>query len=119
MKDSMTYQATPETVMGSIPEYAVRCRAFDIMKDSMTYQATLEDGRIEGAQEVLLDMGTQKFGSPDEACHAHLTSIRDRKRLRHMVIAILTANSWHELLGLPEADEPVVVSSTQTSGTSR
>ncbi len=50
------------------------------MKDSMTYQATLEDGRIEEAQRVILQLGTKKFGPPAEAARAMVTAILDRER---------------------------------------
>lgn len=69
----------------------------DVLKDSMTFQATLEEGRVDGLQKALLDLGTDKFGPPSEAERAGLTATNDYHHLRRMTRAVLRVNSWNEL----------------------
>ena len=72
------------------------------MRDSLTYQAILEEGRAEGrvdeARELLLELGTGRFGSPDARTHATLSAIGDRTRLHVLAARLLTASTWSELL---------------------
>jgi hypothetical protein len=76
------------------------------MRDSLTYQAILEEGRAEGraegrvdeARELLLELGTGRFGPPDARTQATLSAIGDRARLHALAARLLTASSWSELL---------------------
>ena len=84
------------------------------MRDSLTYQAILEEGRVEGraegrvdeARELLLELGTGRFGPPDGGTHATLRAIADRAQLHALAARLLTVASWHELLaGRDRPDE--------------
>jgi hypothetical protein len=80
------------------------------MRDSSTYQAILDEGRVEGraagraegraaeARELLLQLGEQRFGPPDERTLATLAAIGDHTRLRALATHLLDAASWDELL---------------------
>jgi predicted transposase YdaD len=72
------------------------------MRESVTYQIILEEGREEGrvqeARDLLLELGSEKLGSPDEAVVAAIQSSDDLPTLHRMGRAVLRANSWQELL---------------------
>ena len=60
-----------------------------------------QEGRQEGLQEVVLRLGSHRFGSPDAATIAAVQAIHDLDRLTRMTDAILTVRSWHKLLATP------------------
>jgi hypothetical protein len=80
------------------------------MRDSSTYQAILEEGRVEGrvegrsegrveeARELLIDIGSRRFGPPDARASATIAAIDDHARLHGLVTRSLDAPSWDELL---------------------
>jgi hypothetical protein len=71
------------------------------MRESSTYQMILDEGRIEGAQRLLLGLGREKFGEPDAAMRRVLTQINDLDRLDRMNKQVLKASTWDELLQTP------------------
>jgi predicted transposase YdaD len=73
------------------------------MKESVTYQAIVEEGRIDEARKLLLQLGTDRFQmSPTRKAKTALSNISDLRELERMARRVLTADSWEELLGLPE-----------------
>jgi hypothetical protein len=56
------------------------------------------EGRVEEARELLLTLGAQRFGAPDERIRAALDAIGDHDRLHALVTRLLDAASWDELL---------------------
>ncbi len=68
------------------------------MRDSSTYQAILDQGRVEEAFELLLDIGADRLGTPDARIRATLSAIRDHARLHALVRRVLMVSSWDELL---------------------
>jgi hypothetical protein len=76
------------------------------MRESSTYQAILEEGRVEGevrgrvaeARQIILDLGTSKFGAPDAATVAFLDRLDDVDTLHRLAVGTLTASTWEELL---------------------
>ena len=72
------------------------------MRDSSTYQAILEEGRAEGrvkeARELLLDLGTRRFGPPDASIRAAVEAIADHERLHALAARLFDAASWRDLL---------------------
>ncbi|MFN0073479.1 MAG: hypothetical protein ACKVVP_18515 [Chloroflexota bacterium] len=87
------------------------------MRDSSTYQLILDEGRQEGrsdgravglqesraveAHNLLMLMGTTKFGPLDDATRTILEGIVDIERLGRMGPRLLTATSWADLLTMP------------------
>ena len=69
-----------------------------LMRESSTYQAILDEGRIEEAQKMILRLGRQKFGSPNDLIAAALQAITDLERLERMGDRILSVSTWNELL---------------------
>ncbi|MGL4464824.1 MAG: hypothetical protein ACRC1K_21940 [Planctomycetia bacterium] len=59
------------------------------------------EGKIEGKRDVLLQLGKTRFGEADAAVQAELAEISDLDRLGRLTGALLTANSWAELLATP------------------
>ncbi len=62
-------------------------------RDSTTYQAILEEGRQDGviegqiseARRLLLMLGVNRFGEPDEATRVAFEAIGDVERLERMI----------------------------------
>jgi predicted transposase YdaD len=77
------------------------------MQESTTYQAILregrEEGRIAGERQVLIRLGTKRFGKPDAAILADIQAIRDVERLESLAERMLDPNlpDWNSLLGVP------------------
>lgn len=73
-----------------------------ILKDSSFYQMILEEGRREGelaqARAIILRLGKQKLGPPEEAVVESLQRIADLERLERMHERLLTAPDWQTLL---------------------
>jgi hypothetical protein len=74
-----------------------------VMRESTTYQKILRDGRVEGKQELLLRLGTKRFGQPDAATSASIEAIRDIDRLEALGDRLLdpVVESWDDLLRAP------------------
>jgi predicted transposase YdaD len=73
----------------------------EAMRDSSTYQAILDEGRTEEALELLLELGTGRFGPPDARTRATLTAIDDRAQLHALAARLFAVSSWTELLAGP------------------
>lgn len=54
-------------------------------------------GRIEGAKEFLIFLGSQKFGPPDDCTRAWLDALCSGKYLRYLSTRIPDASSWQDL----------------------
>jgi predicted transposase YdaD len=88
------------------------------MKESTTYQAILEEGRIEGlnqglnqglyqgrnegrteeARNILLRLGTKRFGPLPPHIQAEIAGIASVERLERLTDRVLDVESWEELL---------------------
>jgi hypothetical protein len=71
----------------------------DKMKESSTYQAILDEGRLEEARRILLTLGTDAFGAPDEGTIARIDSASDHERIEQWICRVRSASTWHDLLG--------------------
>ena len=77
------------------------------MRESSYYQEILDEGRVEGRvegrlvgeQDLLLQMGTQKFGRPPAAALTRLRAVADTRELERLGVRLLTAATWDEWLG--------------------
>jgi hypothetical protein len=68
------------------------------VEESTTYQYIIEQGEIKASRRILLKMGASKFGAPAKKVKAAIQEMEDLPRLDRMVMHVLTANSWNELL---------------------
>ncbi len=76
------------------------------MRESATYQAILDEGRNEGrdegrteeARRLLLLIGGERFGPPDDRIRAALESINAVERLEQLIQRLLHVSNWDELL---------------------
>jgi predicted transposase YdaD len=70
------------------------------MQESTTYQAILREGRVKGEQQLLVRLGTKRFGKPDAATLAAVEAIRDVERLEALGERIVDPDvrDWAELL---------------------
>jgi predicted transposase YdaD len=70
------------------------------MEESTTYQWIMRKGRVVEARNLVLSMGTTKFGEPDEATRGKVEGIADLATLETLVHRVLSTSSWEELLAL-------------------
>jgi hypothetical protein len=61
----------------------------------------LQEGRVEESHRLLLRLGRTRFGEADAVTEAALRAVRDLDRLERLADAVLTAQSWQELLATP------------------
>jgi predicted transposase YdaD len=73
-------------------------RRIQAVQESTTYQAILEEGEVRGTQNMLLKQGAIRFGKPSRDIKIAIKQIEDLKKLRRMVIKVLSASSWQQLL---------------------
>jgi hypothetical protein len=59
---------------------------------------TYDRGRCEALQEVVVQLASPKCGVPSETIKAQLQQVQDETRLRALVAASTTAESWEQLL---------------------
>lgn len=72
-----------------------------MMQESDTYLMILEEGEQKGARRMILLVGEERFGSPDEFVKDELRRITDLDRLDRMGRRAATASSWQEILDTP------------------
>ena len=76
------------------------------MKESVTYQAIVQEGveigrqegKLEEARELLLDLGGERFGTPDPAMKEIISQIADLDRLHRLGRRLAHVSTWQELL---------------------
>ncbi len=70
------------------------------MHESPTYQAVVKEGRVAEAQRLLLMLGGNRFGEPDEATRSAVEAIHDVERLEKMTMRAYDADipDWEGLL---------------------
>jgi hypothetical protein len=73
-------------------------RGIPAVEDSTSYQWILQQGGLKNVRQLLLDLGEDRFGKPDDATVSSITGIEDLSRLMRMGRRLLRVNSWQELL---------------------
>src|SRR2546421_12590284 len=73
-------------------------RGVRAMEESDTYLMILDQGEEKGIRRVILRMGEERLGSPDESVKAGLNSITDLDRLERMALRTPKATSWQDIL---------------------
>jgi hypothetical protein len=76
-------------------------RGIGLMQESTAYDEIMEEGEIKRSHRLLLLQGRERLSAPDAEVEGELTAIRDLDRLDRLIDAVLTANSWQELLATP------------------
>jgi hypothetical protein len=73
-----------------------------LLEDSTTYQEILEKGlskgRSQGERNLLLHLGTKKFGPPSAAIAAALQAIAEPARIEQLAERLLDAVDWEDLM---------------------
>jgi hypothetical protein len=62
------------------------------------FENGLQKGRVQERQGILLELGWERFGPADAETEAAIRAIDNLDRLKRLTGAVLSANSWHELL---------------------
>ncbi len=82
-------------------------RGVQHMRESSYYQEILDEGRVEGRVEgerdLLVRMGSRKFGRPPAGTVARLRAVTDVAELDRLGVALLDAASWDQWLPAPAA----------------
>jgi hypothetical protein len=73
-------------------------RGVRAMDESDTYLMILEQGQEKALREMILLLGEDRFGAPDETVKAQLSGITDLDRLKRMGRKTPRAASWQEIL---------------------
>lgn len=73
-------------------------RGVRVMLESSAFELYEEKGRVEEIHRVLLRLGRRRFGPASAQVEAVLRAMQDLDRLERMGDAVLTAQSWQELL---------------------
>lgn len=87
------------------------------MKESTTYQAILQEGKTEGeaigerkgkateARNLILRIGSKRYGKADERVKSALASIENLEVLEQLAERLLEVESWDEFL--KDLDTPI------------
>ena len=76
------------------------------MEESSTFQAIVRKGRAEEARAVVFLQGETKFGAPDEDTRSAINAMSDLGQLHGLLVRLVTAASWQELVPLPRRRNP-------------
>lgn len=76
-------------------------RRIRAVEESTTYQYIVEQGEIKGTRRMLLKQGTAKFGAPTRKVKAAIQDLEDLPHIERMMIHLLSATSWNEVLETP------------------
>jgi hypothetical protein len=71
------------------------------MQESDTYLMILDEGQEKCARELILVLGEDRFGPPEEAVKAALNSITDLHRLKRIARQTPKAANWQEIVNTP------------------
>ena len=72
----------------------------NLERESISYQFVIDRGRVKQSRDLIALVGQDKFGLIPAEAEAQLAGIEDRERLGRIARAILTANSWDELIAV-------------------
>lgn len=72
-----------------------------MMQESDTYLMILDEGQEKFAREIILALGEDQFGPPNETVKASLDNITDLARLKRMARHAPKVASWQEVLDTP------------------
>jgi hypothetical protein len=65
------------------------------------WDQAFQEGERLRARRTLLRLGRTRFGPPDAATEAALMAVTDLDRLDRMIDAVLTTDSWPQLVAVP------------------
>ncbi len=69
-----------------------------MMQESDTYLMILEEGEEKATWEIILTLGEDRFGPPDESVKAMLSGITHLPRLKRMARQTPKAATWKEIV---------------------
>ena len=65
---------------------------------SILRPVAFEEGRLQQARHILLELATEKIGPPDQIARDSIDSFYEARALERQIRRVLTATSWQELL---------------------
>jgi hypothetical protein len=79
-------------------EVRAMIRGLDSLRGTPVYEVIFEDGQLAEARQNLLDLGVAKLGPASADVVRVLGQIDDHDMLRSLLLGVLTASTWDELL---------------------
>ncbi len=76
-------------------------RGIRAMQESDTYLMILDEGQEKALRELILVLGEDRFGPPDESVKGRLNSITDLDRLKRIARQTPKAAGWQEIVDTP------------------
>jgi hypothetical protein len=76
-------------------------RGVRAMQESDTYLMILDEGQEKALRKLILVLGEDHFGPPDESAKVGLNTVTDLNRLERMARRTPKATSWQEILDTP------------------
>ncbi|MBI1918649.1 MAG: hypothetical protein HYS12_28480 [Planctomycetes bacterium] len=76
-------------------------RGIRAMQESDTYLMILDEGQEKALREVVLFLGEDQVGAPDESVKERLNGVTDLDRLKRMIRKAPKAANWQEILDTP------------------
>jgi hypothetical protein len=76
------------------------------IEETAVYQRWVRKGRVQAVREIVLHLGGEKWGPPDERIQTEIEAIADLERLQFLAVRILKASSWDELLATTDPSAP-------------
>jgi hypothetical protein len=73
------------------------------IEESSVYRGRFNIGRAKAAEEILLWLGRDRLGEPDEGIRAEIQSLRDHDVLNLLIDRLSEVASWDELLSASAA----------------
>jgi hypothetical protein len=71
------------------------------MEESSTYLAILDEGALRQMRKLVLQLGQERFGPPNDDVVTAVQGIEDLERLERLNKGCFRVSSWQELLQIP------------------
>jgi hypothetical protein len=68
------------------------------VRESSLWQIAVDEGRVDEARRLVLELGAERFGPPEQAVVDAIARIDDHDGLKRLIRDTFTASSWQELL---------------------
>jgi hypothetical protein len=73
------------------------------IEESSVYQDIYAKGAMEEDRKILLSLGRDKLGPPDERVEAQVAAMSNQERLHYLLHRVLHVSTWDELLASEES----------------
>jgi hypothetical protein len=92
-----------EYVYGLTKEITTMILGIRGIEESSVYQDIYAKGAMEEDRKILLSLGRDKLGPPDERVEAQVAAMTNQERLHYLLHRVLHVSTWDELLASEES----------------